>query len=89
MQAQEITESLKDFIVTQLLEDDVEVELASDTPLFELKILDSLAVVTIVNFVSSTFNVNVPLEHLTAENLRSLDTMSTLIARLNAEAIAA
>ncbi|MET0285543.1 MAG: phosphopantetheine-binding protein [Polyangiales bacterium] len=86
MEPLQIADALKDFILNQLLEDEQVVELDFQTPLFELKILDSLAVVTVVNFIAGTFHVDVPLEHLTADNLRSLESMGQLVARLNTQA---
>lgn len=87
-EAIQIADTLKDFIVQQLLDEDVqeEVSLGLDTPLFELKILDSLAVVTLVNFISGTFNVQVPLESLTTDNLRSIGSMGELVSQLHSEA---
>jgi acyl carrier protein len=84
MENLQIADTLKDFIVNQLLEDELTLELDLDTPLFELKILDSLAVVTVVNFIASEFNVQVPLEQLTADNLRSLASMGQMVLRLGA-----
>lgn len=84
MEAIQIADTLKDFIVNQLLEEDLQpdLELTLDTPLFELRILDSLAVVTLVNFISGTFHVDVPLEHLTSDNLRCLESMGHMVVQL-------
>jgi len=84
MDALTIAGELKDFVLNQLITEDFTAEIDLSTPLFELRILDSLAVVTVLNFINGTFDVSVPLEELTADNLRNLESIGHLVARLSA-----
>jgi acyl carrier protein len=52
------------------------------TPLIEWGIIDSIAIVTLRDFVSTRFGVEIPHSELKPSNLSSLTTIASLIARL-------
>ena len=52
------------------------------TPLIEWGIIDSIAIVTLRDFVSTRFGVEIPHSELKLSNLSSLTTIASLIARL-------
>lgn len=67
-------QALRDYIHTTLLggravDDDEELLLSG--------MVDSLGVMSLVSFVEQTFNIKVPLEDVTLENLCSIEAIST------------
>ena len=56
-----------------------------ETPLVELGILDSLAMVSMLAFVETQFGVRIPDEAVVPENFETLQTLAALIARLQAD----
>ncbi len=52
------------------------------TPLIEWGVIDSIAIVTLRDFVSTRFGVEIPHSELKPSNLSSLTTIASLIARL-------
>ena len=79
----EVIGEIKSFVNQELLDgDDSGIE--ASTPLLEMGILTSLAMVSLLGFVQDKFNVSVPDESVTPENFGSLQTISELVAKLNA-----
>lgn len=81
----QIVHELRDFITTQLIEDS-SVQIEPTTHLIELGLIDSLSVVVLLNFVTSRYGVEVPLEELTEANLQTLEAMGDLLVRLGVSA---
>lgn len=61
---------------------DPKVALTSSTRLIEEGLIDSLSIVALLNFISSRFGVEIPLDELTEENLQSLEAIAALVERL-------
>lgn len=80
-----IESSLIEYVSGNLLEGSVE-GLDADTPLLELNILDSVEVLTIVQFMQSEFGVAVPVGRVVPENFGSVRAMCGLVAELKQEA---
>ena len=79
-QLDDIPGKIRDFISLSFL--DGEICLAIDTPLLGLNILDSASVFDVVDFVSSEFEVRIPLEEMHPKNFHSIVTLEELIIRL-------
>lgn len=56
-----------------------------DTPLLDWGVLDSLALADLIAFVEERFGLRVPLDAITPDNFRSLRTIATLLAALEAD----
>jgi acyl carrier protein len=54
------------------------------TPLIEWGVIDSIAIVTLREFVSARFGVEIPNSELKPSNLTNLATIASLIERLRA-----
>jgi len=54
------------------------------TPLIEWGVIDSIAIVTLRDFVASRFGVEIPNSELKPSNLTSLTAIASLIDRLRA-----
>ncbi len=54
--------------------------LSDDTNLFELKVLDSLGILSLVMFLEEKFDITLTHEDLTEENFRSLNALAELIS---------
>ena len=82
--ADEYIEPIREYIVDQHL--DATSELDRHTPLLELGVIDSLALTDVLGFVEEEFDLTVPASELTPENLRDLESIGALLARLEAGA---
>ncbi len=61
---------------------DPNIELPLDESLIAAGIIDSYAIVDIINFIETEFNVTIEDEYITAEQFGSLNKMGTLIVKL-------
>lgn len=80
MDEAEIREWVRRYIMEQFLDDERE-ELESETPLLELGILDSLAIVNLIRQLEATFSFLVPEEELTAPNFENVAAIARLVRR--------
>jgi acyl carrier protein len=58
--------------------------LDTSTPLIEWGLIDSIAIVSLRDFVASRFGVEIPQSELKPSNLSNLSTIASLVARLRA-----
>ena len=85
MEQSEIERELHAFISRELLRGEGG-ELDNQSPLLEWGVLDSLNLVTLVNFLRERFAVNVPGDAINAENFGSISAIRALVQRLNGAA---
>jgi acyl carrier protein len=79
-----IEAALRDYVVENLLDGDAG-ELSSSTNLLALGVIDSLSMVSLRIFMERTFSVRVP-DGVQPEDFATLDSMTGMIERLQAEA---
>lgn len=82
MTVDDYIEPIRAYIVCNHL--DGQPELDRRTPLLEWGVIDSLALTDVLAFVEDEFELVVPPSEMTPENLRDLETIGTLLARLEA-----
>ena len=58
--------------------------LDASTPLIDWGLIDSIAIVSLRDFVSTRFGVEIPNAELKPSNLNNLTTIASLVARLRA-----
>jgi peptidyl carrier protein len=75
-------EPIRDYIVCNHL--DGQPGLDRRTPLLEWGVIDSFALTDVLAFVEDEFELVVPPSEMTPENLRDLEAIGTLLARLEA-----
>jgi acyl carrier protein len=80
--ADQFIEPIREYIVQHHL--DGEPDLDRRTPLLEWGVIDSFALTDVLAFVEEEFELPVPAAELTPENLRDLDAIGALLARLDA-----
>jgi acyl carrier protein len=73
---------IRDYIVCNHLDGDPGLD--RRTPLLEWGVIDSFALTDVLAFVEEEFEVVVPPSEMTPENLHDLETIGTLLARLDA-----
>ena len=73
-------EPIREYIVSQHL--DGRSELDPKTPLLEWGVIDSLALTDVLAFIEDEFEVTIPAEEITPENLRDLESIAALVARV-------
>lgn len=76
---EEITAKLLAFIRESFLSGDPQGELATDTPLLELGILNSLNTATLIAYMNEAFEVKVPLHIVTPETFKNIDNLSSML----------
>jgi acyl carrier protein len=82
--ADEFIEPIRQYIVRHLL--DGQMDLDRRTPLLEWGVIDSFALTDLLAFVEDEFNIAVPGNEITPENLRDLEAIGALLSRLDAAA---
>ena len=76
----EMVQSIRQYLVDELIEDDVEI--STDTRLFEEGLVDSMNLVKLLSFLENRFEVNIPVSMVNDENLASIDSMVGLVNRV-------
>lgn len=82
MTADQFIEPIREYIIHHHL--DGQPDLDRHTPLLEWGVIDSFALTDVLAFVEEEFELPVPAADLTPENLRDLDAIGALLARLEA-----
>jgi acyl carrier protein len=85
MQREQILSELVNFFVRELLDGDAN-ELDGATPLLELGMVDSFSIAQLSRFIDERFGVRIPSKDLNPQNLKDLNTITSLILRLGAAA---
>jgi len=68
------------FILDELVED-LDVEITQDTSLFQDRVLDSLNLVALINFLERAFNIKISPSEVNIENLDSVSNMLSFLDR--------
>jgi acyl carrier protein len=79
--ADKYIEPIRDYIVRHHL--DGQSDLETKTPLLEWGVIDSFALTDVLAFIEDEFDVAVPPEEITPENLRDLESIAALLSRLD------
>lgn len=82
MTVDDYIEPIRDYIVCNHL--DGQPGLDRRTPLLEWGVIDSFALTDVLAFVEEEFELVVPPSEMTPENLRDLETIGALLARIDA-----
>jgi acyl carrier protein len=77
-------EPIREYIVRHHL--DGQSKLDPKTPLLEWGVIDSFVLADVLAFIEDEFEITVPGEDITPENLRDLESIGALVARLEATA---
>ncbi|PYS57389.1 MAG: acyl carrier protein [Acidobacteria bacterium] len=77
---QEIKETVKNFILKEYLPGEDPAALTDTTPLMTTGILDSIAVLKVVNFLESEFGITIEPHEAVVENLNTLLDMAQLVS---------
>jgi acyl carrier protein len=85
MGSSEVVEELTRFIGREFLNGKDE-GLDATTPLLELGIIDSFAIVALAMFIEERFGVRIPNPELKPANLATLEAIAALVVRLRGEA---
>ena len=81
MTREEMMSELKQFVGEELL-DGRDTGLDEHTPLLEWGVIDSLSVAELVSFTSERFEIDVPQQEVTPDNLKHLDAYVGMLMRL-------
>jgi acyl carrier protein len=75
-------EPIREYIVRHHL--DGQADLDRRTPLLEWGVIDSFALTDVLAFVEEEFELSIPADEMTPDNLHDLETIGALLARLEA-----
>ncbi|HEY7414062.1 MAG TPA: acyl carrier protein [Ktedonobacteraceae bacterium] len=78
MQRTEIVAQLKKYIAQDVLSGK-DIGLDETTPLLEWGVINSLELVRLLNFIHTTFAVEIPMSKLTPDKLTNLSSISNLV----------
>jgi acyl carrier protein len=78
MTSEEIIQDLRIYVSEQIL-DGEDVGLEATTPLIEWGILNSMEIAQLVAFIHDTFAVDVPVDAVTLDNFKDLDSLAKLV----------
>ncbi len=84
MDSKHIQTALTNFIADEFLDGDAE-ELDEHTPLLELGVIDSLAMVALLDFIKRCFSAELPDDEVSPRNFASIAALERLISRTLAE----
>ena len=76
----EMVQSIRQYLVDELMDEDVDID--TDTRLFEEGLVDSMNLVKLLSFLENRFEVNIPVSMVNDENLASIDNMVGLVNRV-------
>ncbi len=77
---QDIKQTVKNFILKEYLPGEDPAALTDTTPLMTTGILDSIAVLKVVNFLESEFGITIEPHEAVVENLNTLLDMAQLVS---------
>jgi acyl carrier protein len=72
-------EIIKQFILTKLIPDNQDVDINFKTNLLRSGLIDSMALATLVNFIESEFDVEIPVTDFTVANFQSINAMTNYV----------
>jgi len=75
-----ISDSIKTFITTELVQDDIGEAIEDDTPLIDNGVIDSLGVMKLVAYLEETFALTVAPDDLVPENFETPNLIAALVA---------
>ena len=79
---QSTTEIIQTYIRERFLYDRPEVPLTPDLPLIEQRLIDSLQLMQLVQFLQERFGIEIDIMDLVVENFTSIDTMAAFVQKL-------
>jgi seryl-tRNA synthetase/acyl carrier protein len=74
---EELEQGLLDFVRHRLVAEELAARIDADTPLFELRIVDSLRILELIAFIESAIGRKIPDAHVVLANFRSVEAMAT------------
>ena len=74
----DISDRIKEFIVTELMFEDSSATLTDDTPLLE-GVIDSLGLMQMISFIEEEFDVAIDDAEVTASNFRTVADIQRLV----------
>ena len=83
----EINETIRNFIVSELLSRQTSHPLTDDDQLIDAGIIDSFGIMALIGFLEETFAIRVTSEELLPENFETVGRISTLVAQKTAHSL--
>ncbi len=74
---------ISEYIETELLSGQGEIQLAADEDILTTGLIDSLGIMKLIAFLEEKFEVSIPSEDMTIENFLTIETIENYIKGLN------
>lgn len=75
-----INETIRSFIMTEILAEQGQIVLADTDPLIDSGIIDSLGIMALMGFLEEKFSIRISGDDLVPENFESVTKISVLVA---------
>lgn len=83
--AEDVKQTIIDYIKREYLDEDSEEEISEDTPLISSGIVDSFSMVSLKVFLEKKFNIKIPDERATTEAFDSVNSIIKLLKEFTKE----
>lgn len=75
----DIKDSIRNHILKEILETDLDEPLANDTPLIDGVILDSISVASLMSFLEDRYKIVVEADDLSDGSMNSIDSIANMV----------
>lgn len=76
---QEIEKSIRDYLVSEFLEDRPELDLTADTNLLTSHVIDSLGIFVLITFLEEQYGVSIDADDVLIEHFETIGAISRLV----------
>ncbi len=77
----EIKEAVLEYVVEEYVDEDDDIEVASDTPLISSGIVDSFSMVSLKTFLEKKYSISLSDAEATPEAFDTVDSIATLVVK--------
>ena len=81
-----IEQEIKSYIQEELLFDREDLVLGSEDPLLEAKIIDSMALVQLIEFLEQQYGLAIEESELNLDNFKTISRIASFVRRMQAQA---
>jgi len=74
-----IENQIKDFISSEIIDDDGNLELDNTTMLIDSGIIDSMGIMKLLTYLEDTFSITIDGDELVPENFETIDAICSLV----------
>ena len=77
----ELNNQIKDFIRSEIIGNDEDIELENTTMLIDCGIIDSMGIMKLLTYLEDIFSIKIDGDDLVPENFETIDTICSLVEK--------